>query len=76
MGMIKIEIVGSFKVGAIANFPAQYTGHADAVAQAIAYLSGTVLPLAIKQDHELHADNQKPENGFGRVPGERKTGDG
>ena len=66
MGMIRIEIVGSFSRGGTANFPAQHHGHADAVARAIAYLSGTVLPLAIKQDHELHDEDARPDFGFGR----------
>lgn len=63
MGMIRIEVGGSF--GAMSRtFSAMDTGHADAVAQAIEWLSRDVLPAAIRNDHTCHSDNQLPRKGF------------
>jgi len=66
MGVITIRVQGSFQPA----FPtmelrAETGGHADAVARAIEYLSQTVLPAAIRQDHKLHDEGHKPEKGFG-----------
>ena len=41
-------------------------GHAQAVAEAIEFLSGELLPESIEQDHNLHEDGAKPEVGFGK----------
>jgi len=65
MGMINIEVSGSFRNCGIKHFTARYGGHAQAVAEAIMYLSGDFLSDAIKLDHELHKDGEKPEIGFG-----------
>ena len=65
MGMIRIEVVGSFSPNRHAEFTALQTGHADAVAPAIEWLAGEVLPEAIRQDHRLQNDGDYPENGFG-----------
>jgi len=65
MGMITVTTNGSFgnkqKV-----FKANKNGHADAVAQAIEWLSGTLLPESIAQDHQLHEEGEKPIDGFER----------
>lgn len=65
MGMIHIETAGSFPHRR-KSFSALDHGHARAVADAIKWLSEEVLPEAIKQDHILHADQAKPEKGFGK----------
>ena len=68
MGMIKIEIGGSFKPSRpIRTFGASENGHAQAAAAAIVYLT-EVLQDAIAQDHELHERGQKPGVGFGKPP--------
>lgn len=64
MGMIRIEMRGSFGVRS-KEFSAMEHGHADAVAQAIEWLSGDVLPLAIRTDHQLHERDEKPSGPFG-----------
>ena len=61
MGMIKIEIEGSFGYKKL-TFSAQIGGHAQAVGEAIQYLSEIILPGAIVKDHELHDDGVKPSN--------------
>lgn len=66
MGMIKIQTLGSFPY-AEKHCGAMKNGHAAAVAEAIEWLSGEVLPQAIKQDHELHDRGLSPEQGFGRT---------
>jgi len=63
MGMLNINTTGSFK-GVNKNFSAMLNGHAQAVAEAIKFLSEIVLPEAIAQDHELQADGALPEQGF------------
>ena len=80
MGYINIEIGGSFMIEAAAmpeivfspykTFSAIEHGHADAdaVAQAIEYLSGAVLPNAIALDHKLHSEGQFPNAGSFRRP--------
>lgn len=67
MGTITIQTNGSFGQKT-KSFKAITNGHADAVAQAIEWLSGELLPDSISQDHELHNDGCKPENGFKRKP--------
>lgn len=64
MGMIKIEMVGSFPYRT-KTFSAMQHGHADAIAKAITWLSKEALPRAIRQDHELHEHGEKPEGPFG-----------
>ena len=41
-------------------------GHADAVAQAIEYLSKELLPFATALDHKLHEAKESPRYGFDR----------
>lgn len=65
MGIIVIEIKGSFQLKDTISFSAMDRGHASAVARAIRYLADTVLPMAIKQDHQLHSGNYKPAIEFG-----------
>lgn len=66
MGVIRIDVEGSFKPRVGKMFSAMKHGHAAAVSEAIAWLSGEVLPAAIAQDHELHAEQQFPEARFGK----------
>lgn len=66
MGMIRISVDGSFGKPVEKTFSAMTNGHADCVAQAIEYLAGDLLPEATALDHELHADNAHPEQGFRR----------
>jgi hypothetical protein len=69
MGMVRIEVAGSFgKHNTVKTFSAQKHGHADAVANAIAYLSGVLLPAATALDHQLHDSGDKPSHGFSRTP--------
>jgi hypothetical protein len=65
MGMISIGVTGSFKPKQKA-FSAMKHGHAAAVAEAIRWLSGEVLPEAIRQDHDLHTKGELPTNNFGK----------
>ena len=67
MGMITVKVEGSFRDPGERVFSAMHHGHADAVAQAIEYLSSEVLPKAIDQDHVLQEDGHSPEGGFGRA---------
>lgn len=64
MGMINITLVGSFG-SAGSTFGAQKSGHAQAVREAINWLSGEVLRKAIEQDHRLQAENVFPDDRFG-----------
>lgn len=66
MGMINIVLSGSFG-GDGSTFRAQKSGHADAIREAINWLSGDVLKKAIKQDHELQSNNQFPDDNFGLI---------
>lgn len=66
MGMIFIQVTGSFRKRASKNFSAQEHGHADAVAQAIEFLSKEILPSAINQDHDLQTEGSRPNGTFGR----------
>jgi len=67
MGMITITTAGSFGNGS-KTFSAITNGHADAVAQAIEWLSGKLLPEATAQDHQLHDQGSIPNEGFKRKP--------
>ena len=66
MGCIKIDVMGSFRQNESKVFSAMEYGHAQAVSDAIKYLSDEVLPKAIINDHECHADGIKPTLGYGR----------
>ena len=68
--MIHIVVRGSFAPNAEKNFSAMQHGHADAVAKAIVWLSNEVLPRAIRLDHELQSEGEKPEGPFGSKSGE------
>lgn len=65
MGMLNIETGGSFPTHR-KSFGAMDSGHAHAVAEAIAWLSEEVLPEAIERDHKLHEEGAKPRLGFDR----------
>lgn len=68
MGIVRIEIAGSFGSPHSATFTALKGGHAFALQQAIQMLVRE-LPRAIQLDHELHAQGQKPpESDFGKLP--------
>lgn len=65
MGILTIETTGSFNEK-YETFSALQGGHADAVARAIEYLSGQVLPEAVQSDHKLHDEGERPpEKDFG-----------
>lgn len=65
MGQISISVAGSFgRNNGTRTFSAMKYGHAHAVADAIAFLSGELLPAAIGLDHELHEGGDKPNAGF------------
>jgi len=66
MGIISISVQGSFYTPITKQFSAMHGGHAQAVAEAIEFLSGELLPDAIAQDHDLHAEGERPEIGFGK----------
>ena len=74
MGMIRIEIAGSFhqfqdtSPQHTAEFSAQDHGHAAAVGEAIRFLSERVLPFAIANDHMCAARNISPTLGYGMRP--------
>jgi hypothetical protein len=66
MGMIEVKVQGSFgRSNTIRQFYAMEHGHAHAVANAIDFLAGSLLPEAISLDHELANDSQCPLHGFG-----------
>lgn len=67
MGVLRIDMGGSSPT-ATKVFGAGGNGHAHAVAQAIAWLAGEVLPAAIAQDHRLAESGAKPLHGFDRGP--------
>lgn len=67
MGTLRIDLRGSWKPNRASNFNAIHHGHAQAVAEAIAWLAGVVLPEAIALDHECHDDGARPARGFGRA---------
>ena len=64
MGLINIEVAGSFSKREFKTFKAIESGHADCVAQAIQYLAEVQLPAAIALDHQLHTEGEKPALGF------------
>lgn len=66
MGNIIIAVQGSFQNPMTREFSAIHGGHAQAVAEAIEFLSKELLPDAIHQDHELHEQGAHPEKGFGK----------
>ncbi len=61
MGKLTIATDGSFGRG-YKDFSAMKHGHA--VAEAITYLSETVLPAAIANDHDCQSDGAAPSGGF------------
>lgn len=65
MGMVIVQTKGSFRPPRHRTFSAMHGGHAQAVAEAIEFLSGVVLPEAIVRDHKLQAEGHQPEVGFG-----------
>lgn len=65
MGIVRIQIRGSFGNKPDVEFSAMEGGHAYALSRAIAALAAE-LPSAIQIDHELHDDAQHPpESAFG-----------
>lgn len=64
MGMIRIELKGSFGTPRSSEFSALTKGHAAAVAEAIRYLSEEELPRAIENDHRCHAKGIQPSLGY------------
>ena len=67
MGMITIGVQGSFTKKEQKVFSALNFGHAQAVADAIQYLSSEVLPLAIANDHQCQEEKVSPAISFGRT---------
>jgi hypothetical protein len=64
VGVIRIITDGSFPKR-VKEFSAMEHGHAAAISDAIAWLSDKPLKAAIRQDHELHEDGEKPSKQFG-----------
>lgn len=75
MGMINIVLSGSFGNNG-QTFKAQTSGHAQAIREAINWLSGDILEKAIKQDHRLQLDGAFPDDRFGIPVFEAKLKDG
>ena len=67
MGILTVSLRGSFGEARMQNFTAMTGGHAQAVAEAIQYLSEVELPKAIRNDHECHRDGIEPSEGFGKL---------
>lgn len=68
MGMITVEIRGSFGKATSKAFSAMEGGHAMAVTRAIEHLTNE-LPNAIRLDHKLAAEGEKPPTSdFGTLP--------
>lgn len=61
MGMIVIDVRGSFPSCGVHNETALEGGHAAALGRAIAHLTA-MLPAAIARDHELHTSGDTPPN--------------
>ncbi len=73
MGMISIQIRGSFGRPHDVNYSAMEGGHAFALTRAIQYLSDQ-LPNAIRLDHELaRAGDAPPQSDFGHYKPEEKV---
>ena len=68
MGMVNIELVGSFRPREYRSFSAMKRGHAYAIAQVIEWLTKEVLPAAIANDHRCQKEGVYPEEGFGEPP--------
>ena len=71
MGVIRIVVTGSFHESSksdptVREFAAMDNGHADAVARAIEFLAGELLPEATTLDHRLHNDGDGPKFGWER----------
>ena len=70
MGVIRIEVRGSFLEQSVYEFDREFyaedNGHAGAVARAIAFLSGELLPEATALDHRLHDKGLEPRLGWER----------
>ena len=64
MGMVTIQIRGSFTKTPDAQFSATEGGHAMALTRAISYLTDQLGP-AIQKDHALHDKSQHPDPDFG-----------
>jgi hypothetical protein len=68
MGMVVVQIRGSFGNKPDASYSAMEGGHAMAITRAIGYLTSQ-LPSAIKLDHQLQTDNERPpKSDFGELP--------
>lgn len=67
MGSITITVQGSFGAHKAHTISAMTGGHAQAVGEAIKYLTEDILPRAIKNDHECHRDGIQPSEGFGKL---------
>lgn len=68
MGMITIQIKGSFGNKPDATFSAMEGGHAFAITRAIQHLVSQLQP-AIMMDHQLARDGEKPpKSDFGMLP--------
>jgi len=65
MGTIMIWTDGSFGRRREV-FAAREHGHADAVARAIEFLAGDLLPVATADDHRLHDQGDGPSDGWDR----------
>jgi len=66
MGMVTINMQGSFTRTGCTQFSAQDGGHAQCIQKAITHLASQ-LPAAIERDHELHDKGTRPGNAnFGR----------
>ena len=65
MGTINISIDGSFSraMKGTKAFSAMESGHTAALGEAISYLS-SLIPEAVRQDHQLQAEGAKPNDGF------------
>lgn len=67
MGMLTVDLRGSFGQARSKTFSAMGGGHAQAIAEAIQYLSEVELPKAIRNDHECHKDGIEPSAGYGKL---------
>lgn len=68
MGMVAIQIRGSFGNKPNVTFSAMEGGHALALTRAIEYLTSQ-LPAAIQADHRLHdGGDRPPKSDYGKLP--------